>query len=128
MSAFTLFPRYARFPSCMRPPARSVEDASIDYLPANYAGVEAAVDAKLLRGAEQVVLDLDGLASLDTERAAGLDRATAPGTPQGRSDRPSLEPRGDSADAFGHRARSRLYHRVGLSWRIGPDVCFGRSR
>jgi anti-anti-sigma factor len=72
MSAFTLFPRYARFPGYMRPPERSIEDASIDYLPANYAAVEAAVDAKLLRGAEQVVLDLDTLASLDTEGLRGL--------------------------------------------------------
>jgi anti-anti-sigma factor len=72
MSAFTLFPRYARFPSYMRPRERNVEDASIDYLPANYAAVEAAVDAKLLRGAEQVVLDLDSLAVLDTEGLRGL--------------------------------------------------------
>jgi anti-anti-sigma factor len=72
MSAFTLFPRYAGFPRYMRPPERSVEDASIDYLPGNYAAVEAAVDAKLLRGAEQVVLDLDALVVLDTEGLRGL--------------------------------------------------------
>ncbi|HLY01484.1 MAG TPA: STAS domain-containing protein [Candidatus Cybelea sp.] len=72
MSAFTLFPRYVRFPRYMRPPQRSVEDASIDYLPGNYAAVEAAVDAKLLRGAEQVVLDLDTLVVLDTEALRGL--------------------------------------------------------
>ncbi len=72
MSAFTLFPRYARCPRYMRAPERSVEDASIDYLPGNYAAVEAAVDAKLLRGAEQVVLDLDTLVVLDTEGLRGL--------------------------------------------------------
>jgi anti-anti-sigma factor len=72
MSAFTLFPRYARFPSYMRPAERSFEDALIDYLPANYAAVEAAVDAKLLRGAEQVALDLDNLVVLDTEALRGL--------------------------------------------------------
>jgi anti-anti-sigma factor len=72
MSAFTLFPRYARFPRCMRPPERSVEDASIDYLPGNYTAIQAAVDAKLLRGAEQVVLDLDTLVVLDTEALRDL--------------------------------------------------------
>ncbi len=72
MSAFTLFPRYARCPRYMRPPERTVEDASIDFLPGNYAAVEAAVDAKLLRGADQVVLDLNTLVVLDTEGLRGL--------------------------------------------------------
>ena len=54
MSAFTLFPRYVRFPCYVRPPERSGEDASIDYLPGNYPAIEAAVDAKLEQGAEQV--------------------------------------------------------------------------
>jgi anti-anti-sigma factor len=72
MSAFTLFPRYVRFPRYMRAPERSVEDASIDYVPGNYPAIEAAVDAKLLRGAEQVVVDLDTLVVLDTEALRGL--------------------------------------------------------
>ncbi|MFY9740206.1 MAG: STAS domain-containing protein [Candidatus Cybelea sp.] len=72
MSTFTLFPRYARFPHYARPPERSVEDASIEYLPGNYPAIEPAVDAKLLRRAEQVVLDLDTLAVLDTEALRGL--------------------------------------------------------
>jgi len=45
MSAFTLFPRYVRFPRYMRAPERSVEDASIDYVPGNYPAIEAAVAA-----------------------------------------------------------------------------------
>jgi anti-anti-sigma factor len=72
MSAFTLFPRYARFPRCMPAPERRVQDASIEYLPQNYPAVEAAVDAAVARGAEQVVLDLDTLAVLDTEALRGL--------------------------------------------------------
>jgi anti-anti-sigma factor len=72
MSAFTLFPRYLRFPRCARPPERSAEDASIDYLPGNYPALEAAVDAKLLGGAEQVVLDLDTLVVLDTDALRDL--------------------------------------------------------
>ncbi|HXB83464.1 MAG TPA: STAS domain-containing protein [Candidatus Acidoferrum sp.] len=72
MSAFTLFPRYVRFPCYVRPPERSGEDASIDYLPGNYPAIEAAVDAKLEHGAEQVVLDLDTLVVLDTEALRDL--------------------------------------------------------
>jgi anti-anti-sigma factor len=72
MSAFTLFPRYVRFPCHVRPPERRVEDASIEYLPQNYAEVEAAVDAALLRGKQRVVLNLDALVVLDTEAMRGL--------------------------------------------------------
>ena len=72
MSAFPLFPRYVRFPRYMRPPERSVEDTSIDYLPGNYPAIEAAVDAKLQRGTEQVVIDLDTLAVLDTDALRDL--------------------------------------------------------
>jgi anti-anti-sigma factor len=72
MSAFTLFPRYVRFPRCMPAPERRVPDASIEYLPQNYVAVESAVDAALSKGAEQVVLDLDTLAVLDTEALRGL--------------------------------------------------------
>ena len=72
MSAFTLFPRYVRFPCYVRPPERSVEDASIEYLPQNYPAVEAAVDAALRQGKERVVLNLDTVAVLDTEVLRGL--------------------------------------------------------
>jgi anti-anti-sigma factor len=72
MSAFTLFPRYARFPRYMHPPGRTVEDASIEYLPQSYPAVEAAVDAALSRGAERVVLNLDTLLALDTDALRGL--------------------------------------------------------
>jgi anti-anti-sigma factor len=72
MSAFTLFPRYVRFPRYMPAPERRVQDASIEYLPQNYPAVEAAVDAALSKGAEQIVLDLDTLAILDTEALRGL--------------------------------------------------------
>jgi anti-anti-sigma factor len=71
MSAFTLFPRYARFPHSMRPPQRR-EQASIEYLPRDYPAVEAAVDAALGKGAQLIVLDLDTLVVLDTEALRGL--------------------------------------------------------
>ena len=72
MSAFTLFPRYVRFPCSVRPPERRVDDDSIEYLPQNYPAVEAAVDAALRQGKKQVVLNLDTLAVLDTEALRGL--------------------------------------------------------
>jgi anti-anti-sigma factor len=72
MSAFTLFPRYVRFPCYMRPPERRVEDAPIEYLPQNYSAVEAAVDARLGQGKERVVLNLETLVVLDTEDLRGL--------------------------------------------------------
>jgi anti-anti-sigma factor len=72
MSAFTLFPRYARLPRYMRPPERSAQEAPIDYLSETYPAAEAAVDAALRAGAKRVVLDLDTLAVLDTEALRGL--------------------------------------------------------
>lgn len=56
----------------LRQSEKRLESVTIDYLPQAYHETEAALLGKLQEGAGQAVLDLDGVAALDTAALRGL--------------------------------------------------------